>query len=41
MEENFIEYGRTKAIDIDFSLVFPDTGYYVGVNILFEFSTAG
>lgn len=41
MQKHFIAYGATKAIDIDFSLCFPDTGYYVGVNILFEFTTSG
>ena len=41
MRKHFICYGATKAIDIDFSLCFPDTGYYVGVNILFEFTTSG
>merc|ERR1719460_2900934 len=41
MRKHFIEYGATKAIDIDFSLCFPDTGFFVGVNILFEFSTSG
>ena len=41
MKKTFIRYGATKAVDIDFSLSFPDTGYFVGVNILFEFSTSG
>ena len=34
----YIDYGPTKAIDIDYSLVFPSTGYFVSVNMLFEFS---
>jgi|TARA_B110000285_G_scaffold141549_1_gene158336 hypothetical protein len=37
----YIDYGPTKAIDIDYSLVFPSTGYFVSVNMLFEFSAQG
>lgn len=41
MRKSFIEPGATKSIDIDFSLCFPDTGYFVGVNILIELSSSG
>jgi len=42
---NILEYhlpyivGATKSVDIDFSVVYPSTeGYFLNVNILFEFS---
>ena len=36
-----LEYisGGTKAVDIDFSFMYPAISYFVNVNILFEFST--
>jgi hypothetical protein len=37
-KENYIELGRTKAIDIDFSLSFPSSKYLVSVNMLIEIS---
>lgn len=37
----YIEYGPTKAINIDYSLSFPATGYFISVNMLFEFSAQG
>jgi len=42
MFEN-LEYinGGTKAVDIDFSFMYPSTSYFVNVNILFEFSIQG
>ena len=38
-----LEYisGGTKAIDIDFSFMYPSISYFVNVNILFEFTIYG
>ena len=40
-DEQYIELGKTKAIDIDFALAYPSTNYYVAVNMLIEFSSMG
>ena len=34
----YIETGPTKIVDIDFSLIFPTTSYFVAVNMLLEFT---
>lgn len=33
--------GATKMVDIDFTLCFPATEYFVSVNLLVEFSAQG
>jgi len=38
---NFIEVGKTKAVDMDFTLVFPSKSYFVNVNMLVEFTPQG
>lgn len=40
-QDQFISIGKTKMIDIDFSLSYPSTSYLVAVNMLIEFSTMG
>jgi hypothetical protein len=36
--ERYIELGKTKMVDIDFSLCFPATSYFLSVNMLLEFT---
>jgi len=40
-DEGFIDIGSTKMVNIDFSMSFPQTGYFIGVNVLFEFTSTG
>jgi hypothetical protein len=40
-KEGYIELGKTKAIDIEFSFSYPATNFYVAVNMLIEFSSMG
>mmetsp|Transcript_8766 Transcript_8766/g.14874 ORF Transcript_8766/g.14874 Transcript_8766/m.14874 type:complete len:148 (+) Transcript_8766:353-796(+) len=39
--EKYIELGKTKMVDIDFSLSFPATSYFLSVNLLVEFTSQG
>ena len=41
MQNNYIELGKTKMVDMDFSVLYPSTSYFVNVNMLVEFSTMG
>lgn len=41
MENKYIELGKTKMVDMDFSVLYPSTSYFVNVNMLVEFSTMG
>ena len=38
---NYIKIGATKAIDIDFTYLFPRKGIFVNVNMLLEFTMQG
>lgn len=40
-KEKYIELGKTKMVDIDFSLSFPATSYFLTVNMLIEFTAQG
>ena len=40
-DENYIKLGQTKMIDIDFSLSIPASTWFVAVNMVLEFTTAG
>tara|TARA_B110000285_G_C15123215_1_gene618547 strand:- start:817 stop:963 length:147 start_codon:yes stop_codon:yes gene_type:complete len=35
---DWVENGPTKMVDIDLTLVFPATQFFVSVNMLFEFT---
>mmetsp|Transcript_8188 Transcript_8188/g.12555 ORF Transcript_8188/g.12555 Transcript_8188/m.12555 type:complete len:337 (-) Transcript_8188:83-1093(-) len=37
----YVKLGATKAVNIDFSLAFPSTAYFVNVNLLLEFTQQG
>ena len=37
----FIKIGRTKMVDVDFTMAIPASAYYVAVNMLFEFNPYG
>jgi hypothetical protein len=37
----YITLGATKAVNIEFVLMFPSSSYFVAVNMLFEFSSLG
>jgi hypothetical protein len=37
----YIKIGPTKIVDIDFSLIFPTSSYFVAVNMLLEFTPQG
>ena len=39
--DEYVEIGKTKAVNIDFSFAYPATNYYVAVNMLIEFSSMG
>lgn len=41
MQNNYIVLGKTKMVDMDFSVLYPSTSYFVNVNMLVEFSTMG
>lgn len=40
-QHNYIKIGQTKAIDIDFTYLFPRIGLFVNVNMLLEFTLQG
>lgn len=40
-DEHYIKLGETKMINIDFSLSYPSTAYYLSVNMLIEFDQVG
>ena len=40
-KEDYLVAGETKMIDIDFSVVYPSTSYFVSVNMLIEISLTG
>jgi hypothetical protein len=39
--EDYISLGMTKMVNIDFSLCFPATSYFLSVNMLIEFTVQG
>jgi hypothetical protein len=39
--EQYIKLGATKMVDIDFSFVYPSSGFFVSVNMLVEFTPNG
>lgn len=38
---NFIVIGETKAVNIDFSVLYPQRALYINVNMLVEFTHFG
>ena len=40
-DNNYISIGETKAIDIDYSVLYPQTSLFVNVNMLVEFTHMG
>ena len=41
IEDNFVEFGKTKMIDIDFSMAVPATNYFASVNMMIELTPSG
>jgi hypothetical protein len=39
--ESYLVNGQTKIVDIDFAMMFPQTGIFVTTNMLFEFTDKG
>jgi len=39
--DGFISIGATKMVDIDFTFVYPSSGFFVSVNMLVEFTSNG
>jgi len=40
-DEGYIKPGATKMVNIDFSFVYPSSGFFVSVNMLVEFTPNG
>ena len=40
-DEGYIKLGETKMVDIDFSMSYPASSYYLSVNMLIEFDQVG
>jgi len=40
-DQNYIKKGSTKMINIDFSLSYPSTSYFISVNMMIEFTNQG
>ena len=38
---DYIKIGSTQMVDIDFTLSYPSTAYFVSVNMLLEFTSMG
>jgi len=39
--DDYIDIGLTKMIDIDFSLSYPSSSFFVSVNMMVELSSTG
>ena len=40
-KHEYVKRGETKAVNIDFTFMFPSTAYFVNVNMLIEFTLLG
>jgi len=40
-ESNYIETGKTKMVDIDYTIMIPHLAYFLSVNMMFEFTSMG
>lgn len=40
-DDSYIKIGSTKMVDIDFTLSYPSTAYFVSVNMVIEFTSMG
>ena len=40
-KSDYIRIGETKAVNIDYSVLFPSTGIFINVNLLVEFTHLG
>ena len=38
---NYLSIGPSKIVNIDFTLFFPSTGYFLSINMLFEMTVQG
>jgi len=38
-ENGYVKIGATKAINIDYSLLYPASSYFINVNMMIEFSS--
>ena len=40
-DNNYIELGKTKMVDIDYAISIPHLAYFLSVNMMFEFTSMG